>query len=392
VRRGALIVALCAFAALPAVAQDSLEIAKRRELEEIQRQARENRDAAARLKKQESGAVTTLRRTDRRLNEVRNRLRNLQGQRKRLDQQLEINEANLERSRESLTRLRARLAKRLRSMYKTGAGRELEFLLSTQSFGQLLARWDFLVMVAEQDRLLMENVRDQKQQVEADRNRLENNLTAVDRNAKRSESETKQLATLRTERARNVTTIQTQRQAYEAAAAELEKAARDLRNLLARLEAKRREEADAARAQGRAPQPYSGDFAAAQGQLDWPARGNVVGRFGIEEHPVHKTKIMNNGIDIEAGMGTAVKAVAKGRVDYTSEDFSTYGQMIILNHGDGYYTMYGHLSVIGVTVGQEVSAGTVIGAVGDTGSLKGTVLHFEVRKGGTALNPEDWLR
>ena len=149
-KRGVLLVALCAFAALPAVAQDSLEIAKRRELEEIQRQARENRDAAARLKKQEGTAVTSLRRTDRRLNEVRGRLRNLQGQRKRLDQQLEINEANLERSRESLTRLRARLAKRLRSMYKSGAGRELEFLLSTQSFGQLLARWDFLVMVAEQ--------------------------------------------------------------------------------------------------------------------------------------------------------------------------------------------------------------------------------------------------
>jgi septal ring factor EnvC (AmiA/AmiB activator) len=391
-RRLALVIALCAVAVPPALAQDSLEIAKRRELEEIQRQARQNREAAQQLKKQESGALTTLRRTDRRLTDVRHRLRNLQGQRKRLDLQLEINEVNLERSRQTLVQLRARLAKRLRSMFKSGAGRDLEFLLSTQSFGQLLARWDFLVMVAEQDRLLLDNVRDQKHQVESDRQRLESSLTAVDRNAKRSESETQRLAALRQERARSVTTIQTQRQAYEAAAAELEKAARDLRNLLARLEARRREEADQARAQGRVPQPYSGDFAKAQGQLDWPARGNVVTRFGIEEHPVHKTKIMNNGIDIEAGMGTAVKAVAKGRVDYTSEDFSTYGQMIILNHGDGYYTMYGHLSVIGVSVGQEVSAGSVIGAVGDTGSLKGTILHFEVRKGGTALNPEDWLR
>jgi murein hydrolase activator len=392
VRRGALVLAACALAALPAFAQDSLEIAKRRELEEIQRQARENREAASRLKKQESGAVTKLRTTEKQIKNVRTRLRNLQGQRQRLDQQLEINEANLERSIQSLSQLRARLAKRMRAMYKAGAGRDLEFLLSTQSFGQLLARWDYLVMVAEQDRILMENVRDRKVQVEADRNRLESNLTAVERTAKRSETENQRLASLRSERARSVTTIQTQRQAYEAAAAELEKAARDLRNLLARLEAKRREEADQARAQGRTPQPYSGDFAAAQGQLDWPARGNVVGRYGIEEHPVHKTRIMNNGIDIEAGMGTAVKAVAKGRVDYTSEDFSTYGQMIILNHGDGYYTMYGHLSVIGVTVGQEVSAGSVIGAVGDSGSLKGTVLHFEVRKGGTALNPEDWLR
>ena len=158
-KRLAFVLAACAVAALPALAQDSLEIAKRRELEEIQRQARQNREAAQQLKKQESGALTTLRRTDRRLNDVRYRLRNLQGQRKRLDLQIEINEVNLDRSRQTLVQLRARLAKRLRSMFKSGAGRDLEFLLSTQSFGQLLARWDFLVMVAEQDRLLLDNVR-----------------------------------------------------------------------------------------------------------------------------------------------------------------------------------------------------------------------------------------
>ena len=66
--------------------------------------------------------------------------------------------------------------------------------------------------------------------------------------------------------------------------------------------------------------------------------------------------------------------------------------VLILNHGDSYYTLYGHLSDIAVKVGQEVAAGAVIGRSGDTGSLKGAVLHFEVRRGGTALNPQDWLR
>jgi murein DD-endopeptidase MepM/ murein hydrolase activator NlpD len=84
--------------------------------------------------------------------------------------------------------------------------------------------------------------------------------------------------------------------------------------------------------------------------------------------------------------------VSKGRVDYVSEDFGTYGQMIILNHGDGYYTLYGHLSSIGVSVGQEVASGQVIAQSGDTGSLKGSILHFEVRKGGASLNPESWLQ
>ena len=140
------------------------------------------------------------------------------------------------------------------------------------------------------------------------------------------------------------------------------------------------------------PQPYTGDFAKGEGHLDWPVRGSVIGRFGPEKHPKWGTVTLNNGIDIEAAVGTTVRSVAKGRVDYTSEDFSSYGQIVIVNHGDGYFTLYGHLSEILVSVGQEIPAGQPIGRSGETGSLKGPILHFEVRKGASALNPEDWLQ
>jgi hypothetical protein len=128
-----------------------------------------------------------------------------------------------------------------------------------------------------------------------------------------------------------VQTIQTQRQAYEAAAAELEKTAKAIRGLLATLERKRQEEASRAKAQGREAQPYAGDFARGQGQLAWPVRGSVVGRFGNEVHPKWGTITPNNGIDIECAIGTPVHVVAKGRVDYVSEDYGTYGQMILVN-------------------------------------------------------------
>ena len=100
-------------------------------------------------------------------------------------------------------------------------------------------------------------------------------------------------------------------------------------------------------------------------------RGTVVGRFGPEVHPKWGTTTMNNGIDIQAAMGTPVHAVAKGRVEYTSEDYAGYGQIVILNHGDGYYTLYAHLSEILVEIGASVESGQIIGRVGDTGSLKG---------------------
>jgi murein hydrolase activator len=373
-------------------AQDSLEAAKQKELEDIRRQAAENRKAAAALKPRETRAIGDLRRTDRELSSSRSRLRKLQRRQQQLGAQLEVTKANLDRSIATLEAQRARLRSRLRHMYMTGPARELEYLLSTGSFAQLLTRWDFLNMVAEQDRILLEDVREQKEQVEANQQKLEGNLTEVQVNQKRTAQESGKLASLRQEKAKTVKSIQTEREAYEAAAAELERTARRIQSLLAQLEKRRREEAAKARTEGRNPQPYSGDFARGLGQLEWPVRGSVVGRFGIETHPRFGTQIRNDGIDISAPVGTSVTAVAKGRVDFANDDYEGMGGMIVLNHGDGYFTLYGHLDAVLVSSGQEVQPGAAIGRVGDAGSLKGPMLHFEVRKGSAPQNPETWLR
>lgn len=360
---------------------DSIATQKRRELEEIQRQARANREAASRLKGQENRAVSQLKRTERQLGVSRRRLDDLQHRRQRLDAQLDLTRGDLQRNLGLLANQRERLGHRLRALYKFGPARELEFLLSTQSFGQLLARWDYLVLVAQQDRFLLEGVRDRKEVVETLERRLQSHLTQVQRTARATTSENRRLAMQREAKRSAIQQIQTQREAYEAAAADLEKTAQQLRSLLSRLEQKRQ------------AKPYSGDFAKGQGALDWPVQGDVVGRFGPEHNPrFPKVVITNNGMDIAAPIGSPVRTVAKGRVDYTSEDYGAFGQMIIVNHGDSYYTLYGHLSDIAVSVGQEVTTGQVIARSGDTGSLKGPILHFEIRRGGTALNPETWLR
>ncbi|MGH7730194.1 MAG: murein hydrolase activator EnvC family protein [Candidatus Eiseniibacteriota bacterium] len=370
---------------LPATAgaQDSLE-AKRRELRLMEEQARANRARARELAGKETRALGQLRRTDRELRNTRSRLQTLSRRRRNLGQQLEMTRSDLQHSIQSLGGARERLRRRLRSIYKMGPARELEVMLSQQSFAQLMARWDFLLMVAEQDRQLVEDVRERKERVELLETRLQGHLGQIERTTRQTTSENQRLARLRDQRAGQVQSIQTQRQSYEAAAAELERSARQLQQLLVRLEQKRRTR--------EVQKPYSGDFARGEGSLDWPVRGQVVGRFGRETHPRFGTTIQNNGLDIAAALGTPVQAVAKGSVEYTSEDFASYGPIVILNHGDGFFTLYAHLSDILVGVGQQVAAGQIVGRVGDTGSLKGPILHFEVRKGGTALNPEGWLR
>ena len=251
-RRGPLARALAAVLALglglgiavPLEAQDSLEAAKRKELEEITKKARENREQAGKLRVSENRQLFQLKRTEKELNGTRRRLRALQARRQNLDQQLDVTRTDLERSILSLQDKRQRLARRLRNVYKSGAARDLEFLLSTRSFGNLLARWDYLVMVAEQDRILLEGVRAQKEEVEATQERLQTNLTEIERNAKRTTGESRRLDRLRTQRATTVKSIQNQREAFEAAAAELERTARSIQRLLAELERKRKAEAD----------------------------------------------------------------------------------------------------------------------------------------------------
>ena len=372
--------------------QDSLEAQKRRELEALTQQAREKRAQAGALKGQETRALGDLKRTERELSATRKRLKSLRARRERLDDQLELTRANLERSVATLATKRDQLARRLRHVYMEGPARELEFLVSTRSFAGLMMRWDFLQMVAEQDRLLLESVETEKDRVEANKRRLETNLQEVSANAQRTTKESTKLTSLRTSRANTVQQIQSKREDYEAAAAELERSARAVAGLLARLERSRQAEATRARGEGRNPQPYSGDFARGQGQLDWPASGSIVGHMGLETHPRFGTQVRNDGIDIAVPVGTSVRAVAKGRVDFANDDYEGVGGMIVLNHGDGYYTIYSHLSDVNVSTGTEVTAGTVIGHSGETGSLKGPVLHFEVRKGSTPLNPESWLR
>jgi murein hydrolase activator len=385
------------FAQTPPSAGGADEDAQRRQMEQLKRDAEEKRRKARELKGRETKVLKDLRTTETKLRQTRTSIQKLGRREKQLERDLDVVRSDLTRSERALMSRRDRLAARLRGMYKLGRQRELEFLLASDSFAQLFTRADFLVRVARQDRVLLLGIRYEKETITANQQRLDLTLQDVEKTAKQKQREQRQLDQLRAKKQQSVLVIQSERQAYEAAAAELERTARRIKSVLDELERRRRAEEEARR-KGATPgqpaplAPYAGDFAANRGRLAWPVRGDVVGSFGNEKHPKFGTVTFNSGIDIAAPLGTDIRAVARGRVDFVNNDYGTYGQMLILNHGDGYYTLYAHCSAVLVARGQEVDAGQVIARVGDTGSLKGSILHFEVRKGRSALNPVEWLR
>jgi len=129
-----------------------------------------------------------------------------------------------------------------------------------------------------------------------------------------------------------------------------------------------------------------------RGSLPWPLEGRVITAFGFERHPDFNTMVMNKGVEISPAKGkTLILAVHTGKVVY-ADYFQGYGNLLIVDHGMTYYSLYGHCAEFLAAVGDMVKAGQPLAVVGDSGSLKGECLYFEVRHKTKALDPLQWLK
>jgi murein hydrolase activator len=184
--------------------------------------------------------------------------------------------------------------------------------------------------------------------------------------------------------------VRDERAYHERMVGELTEASRRLEAFMRDLQAKQRRVAKAPSPRAPGDTPSIG-FGELRGRLPWPANGRVLTAFGAQVHPRFGTKTFRNGVDIQAGEGTDVAAVYAGHVVYTGW-FKGYGNLIILDHGHEYYTLYAHVAEILVKEGDDVRQAQRIATVGDTGSLAGPRLYFEVRYQGKPQDPEQWLR
>jgi septal ring factor EnvC (AmiA/AmiB activator) len=132
-------------------------------------------------------------------------------------------------------------------------------------------------------------------------------------------------------------------------------------------------------------------FRARKGQLPFPTQGLVEVGFGKVVNPRFNTVTVQKGLDIRATEGAAVKAVGQGNVVFAGW-LKGYGNLVIVDHGGNFHSLYAHLANMQVEVGNAIEEGESIGQVGDTGSLKGSFLYFEIRKGGQAVDPLPWLK
>ena len=133
------------------------------------------------------------------------------------------------------------------------------------------------------------------------------------------------------------------------------------------------------------------DISDKKGRLSLPLKGEILNKFGRQKDKQFGSFIVHNGINIRSKSGTSVRSVFDGKVLYTGE-LDGYGNMVIIGHGKDYHTLYGHLDQIKVKQNQVVKTGDRIGLSGDTGSLIGETLYFEMRKNGKPIEPVRWFK
>ncbi|MFP2964084.1 murein hydrolase activator EnvC family protein [Myxococcus sp. 1LA] len=267
-----------------------------------------------------------------------------------------------------------RLSPRLRTLYRLMRRRPLEVLLSAEDFAALVWRARALEASMSGDLELLRTVqRVARLQRQATREleRLQASLAA--RMAFLQEQE--RLARLQQEGLEEVVgTLAGEAELARRAVRELEQADAELTRVVQDLK----------------ELPATSGFGALRGKLPRPVPGIVEVGFGKVVNPRFNTVTVQKGLDIRAAAGTPVRAVAEGTVAYAGA-LRGYGNLLILDHGDGYHTLMAHLSTITPALGAMVLPGDLVGEVGDTGSLKGAYLYFEVRKGGQAVDPALWL-
>lgn len=301
------------------------------------------------------------------LNDTTARLSDSRSEQTRLARELEEASSQLIVQREQLRR-------RLRTMYMRGDASFISALAGVDSVGELASRKYLLERIAAKDRSLFNGVVELREGISSRKRRADELVVRIDKLAKQQQAQQDFVQEVRDEKNSSLRDLRGKQA--------------DLEKLIAQLDAEERSIA----AQIAAFQTTSGskNLPRYAGRMIKPVSARLTSGFGMRFHPILKVNRLHAGVDFGARNGSPIRAAAPGVV-IAAQYNKGYGNMVIIDHGGGISTLYGHCSSIGVLAGQKVQQGQVIAAVGSTGLATGPHLHFEVRVGGKPVNPMSYL-
>lgn len=353
--------------------------------DELERELVTSRQKVAAFSNAEATLVNSLEATEKALDRSRKKVARLAAELKTLAQQISEIEDRYRLIEERTATTEQYVNDRLDALYRLSWLGKINVLASADTMFDFFSHKRAMEHILLQDEADMAQLARDKHEMQALLNQLvvrknEKQATTADLNAR-----IQAMNAAQSTREALLAEIRGKKSLQLAAIAATQKSARELDRTVASF--------DTSSTQATLPTPAEAEkpFEALKGLLMMPVKGNIISFFGQYKDRILKVNHFQSGIDIKADRGEPIRAVYSGRTLFSSW-FKGFGNMIIIDHGDHYYTVYAHLEEQFKSKGDPVETGEVIATVGDTGSLTGTGLHFEIRHHGKPLNPLGWIK
>lgn len=380
------------------------------EMEHLKGQIKESKESVQEIFRKEKTIFDELEKAGKSLAAAQAEEREIKSRLRRVEADISRSSTYLSETRGVMVSKESTVSARLRAMYKQGREGYFSSVFASDTHVTALRHYRYLTMIAASDQELLSGFNKVASDNQARQKQLEQQkaeLIALQDEAERKNAE---VARRLKEKKDMLAMIRKEKTFYESMVKGMEESSLYIQKMLKQVSHAPRSTAVISAPPTPAPSPAappaaisarkdSGDrpdarlpqFPDMRGRLPWPATGEVVGRFGRYQDPEKRVEAVSRGVEIAAPADSDIAAVFPGKVIYASW-LKGYGKAVILDHGATYYTVYAHISDILVKEGDRVEQGAIIGRVGDTGSLKGPDLYFEVRHGGDPEDPVLWLR
>jgi septal ring factor EnvC (AmiA/AmiB activator) len=347
------------------------------EYKKIQKEIKKQKTKLERAKKREYSVLTDIDNINRELNIVEAELRKYKQRLIKIESNIVRVEAEISDNKIAIDKYREWIKRKLRAMQKYGNTADVVMLLSTDDVSQLMRSWKSMQNITAYEHKLMNSYKDDLESLNEKERRLVQLRVELVQDKEKVKTEEASLEKNKRYKENLLASIKNEKYSHSRMLKELKNTSEKLLEII-----REAEKGEKFTLKG---------FSKLKGKLPWPLNGKIIIPYGSQRDPQFNTPIFRSGTYIRSTYDSLVKAVYGGKVVF-AEWFKGYGQLVIVNHGEGYHTLYGSLSEIFTKVGDIIKEKQKIGRVGNSGILNEPGLYFELRYKGKPLDPIQWLK
>jgi len=347
------------------------------EFKKIQEQLQAQKKKLTETLLRESSVLDELDNVNIKLSNVEAALRKYRKILKQTESEIETVNRGIAQTRESLEKQKDWLARKLRIMQRYGyAGDMVMVLMSAEDVPHMMRVWKYMENLTRYEHNVLANYRANLRALDEKSGKLLLLKAELEKNTEKVMTKEKEMGEKKREKELILSSVRTEKDARRKMISELKETSQRLLDII--------------RESSRTDDYAAEGFGRLKGKLFWPAEGKIAIPYGSQKDPQFDTPVFRNGIHIRTDDSADTRSVYTGKVIF-AEWFKGFGQLVIINHGSGYHTLYGNLSEIFSRVGDIIKENQIIGKVGTSGILNAPGLYFEIRYKGKPLDPVQWL-